>query len=144
MSYLLDTNVISESERLSPDVNVLAWLGSVTFDQLHISALTVGEIKKGIVKLPAGRRKAHLQEWFEELREKFFGRVFPLTEKTFVEWGFMVAKFEQQGIVRPPFDSLIEATALEHDLVLVTRNVRNFQYSSVTILNPWEISFGGE
>lgn len=138
MSYLLDTNVVSEPQRPKPDANVLAWYGTVDFDQLYVSALTIGEIKKGIVKLSGGRRKLNLQNWLDELRKKISGRVLPLTENTFIGWGNMIARFEQQGIVRPPYDSLIEATALEHDLILVTRNVRNFSGSSVTILNPWE------
>jgi toxin FitB len=138
MSYLLDTNVVSEPQRPRPNAKVLAWFGTVDFDQLYVSSLTIGEIKKGIVKLPTGRRKLNLQNWLDELRKKFSGRVLPLTEKTFIDWGNMIARFEQQGVVRPPYDSLIEATALEHDLILVTRNARNFSGSSVTILNPWE------
>lgn len=138
MSYLLDTNVISEPERKQPNANVLAWLGRVDFAQLYISALTVGEIKKGIVKLAPGARKIHIQNWLEELRQKFAGRILPLTENTFIEWGTMVGSLEHKGIVRPPYDSLLEASALEHDLILVTRNVKNFQDTTVTILNPWE------
>jgi len=143
MGYLVDTNVISEPETKHPNANVLAWLARVDFGELYISALTVGEIKKGVVKLEAGTRKAHIQNWLEELRKKFAGRILSLSETTFIEWGKMVGKFEQKGIVRPPYDSLLEATALEHDLILVTRNVKNFQDSSVTILNPWEKDKGG-
>ena len=89
-------------------------------------------------KLASGRRKAHIQNWLDDVRKHFSARILPLTEQTFLVWGKMMADFEQRGIVRPGLDSLLEATALEHDLILVTRNVRNFQHSSVTILNPWE------
>lgn len=138
MSYLLDTNVVSETERPVPDKKVIRWLAQTDPDTSYLSALTVGEIKKGVSKLPSGRRKAHIQNWLEVVRKRFGGRILPLTEDTFSVWGKMMAEFEKEGIVRPAFDSLLEATALEHDLVLVTRNVRNFRDTQVTILNPWE------
>jgi toxin FitB len=138
MSYLLDTNVLSEPERKRPDPNVLEWLASVDYQNVYLSALTVGEIKKGVAKLGSGKRKAHIQNWLEDVRQHFSGRILPMTENTFSVWGQMYGELEKRGIVRPIFDSLFEATAIEHDLILVTRNVRNFRDSSVTILNPWE------
>ena len=138
MSYLLDTNVVSESERESPDANVLKWLDETDPTDVYLSALTVGEIKKGSAKLPAGKRKAHIENWLENVRRQFGRRILPITEQTFLVWGRMMAGFEERGIVRPALDSFLEATALEHDLVLVTRNVRNFRETSTTILNPWE------
>lgn len=138
MSFLLDTNVISEPKRKEPDEKVIQWLAGVNYDEVYLSALTVGEIKKGVVKLDTGRKKAELQNWLDKLRNRFAGRILPITEETFLVWGKMFGEFEQKGIIRPSFDSLLEATALEHDLILVTRNVRNFHSSSVTILNPWD------
>ncbi len=138
MSYLLDTNVVSETERKRPDSKVVEWLDLVDSGNVYLSALTIGEIKKGVSKLASGKRKAHIQNWLEDVRRHFGVRILPLTEPTFLVWGKMMAEFEKRGIVRPALDSLLEATALEHDLILVTRNVRNFQRSSVTILNPWE------
>jgi len=138
MSYLLDTNVISEPKRKRPDQNVIRWLGSVDDAEIYLSVLTVGEMKKGAVKLPSGRNRVLVQNYLEKVRNRFTGRILPITERTFLVWGKMIAEFEQKGIVRPALDSLLEATALEHDLILVTRNVRNFQHSSVTILSPWE------
>ncbi len=138
MSYLLDTNVISEPRRKQPDQNVVTWLAGIDFTDVYLSSLTVGEIKKGAAKLPSGKQKAALDRWLDKLRRQFAGRILPVTEKTFLVWGKMFATFEKKGIVRPAFDSLLEATALEHDLILVTRNVKNFQDSSVTILNPWD------
>jgi predicted nucleic acid-binding protein len=138
MSYLLDTNVISEPERKHPDQNVLEWLDGVDYHNVYLSALTVGEIKKGVAKLALGKRKAHIQNWLEDVRKHFAGRVLPMTENTFVVWGQMFGDLEKRGIVRPILDSFFEATAIEHGLILVTRNVRNFKDSSVTILNPWE------
>ncbi|CAN5565769.1 MAG: type II toxin-antitoxin system VapC family toxin [Pyrinomonadaceae bacterium] len=138
MSYLLDTNVISEPKRKRPDQNVIRWLGSVDDAEIYLSVLTVGEMKKGAVKLPSGRNRVLVQNYLEKVRNRFTGRILPITERTFLVWGKMIAEFEQKGIVRPALDSLLEATALEHDLILVTRNVSNFQHSSVTILSPWE------
>jgi len=138
MSYLLDTNVVSETERERPDSNVLEWLEKTDPGITFLSALTIGEVKKGVSKLPTGKKKAHIQNWLENVRQKFDGRILPITEQTFLVWGKMMAEFEQKGVVRPALDSFLEATALEHDLILVTRNMRNFRGSSVTILNPWE------
>ncbi|MDQ3219201.1 MAG: type II toxin-antitoxin system VapC family toxin [Acidobacteriota bacterium] len=138
MSYLLDTNVVSEPERKQPDRNVLEWLDSVDYRNVYLSAITVGEIKKGVAKLASGKRKAHIQNWLEDVRGHFAGRILPMTENTFLVWGQMYVTLEKRGIVRPILDSLFEASALEHDLILVTRNVSNFQHSSVTILSPWE------
>ena len=138
MSYLLDTNVVSETERKRPDSHVLKWLDRVDSGNVYLSALTIGEIKKGVAKLASGKRKAHIQNWLEDVRQHFAGRILPMTENTFSVWGQMYGSLEKRGIVRPILDSLFEASALEHDLILVTRNVRCFQHSSVTILNPWE------
>jgi len=138
MSYLFDTNVISEPRRKIPNASVLGWLAGIDFADVYLSALTIGEIKKGASKLPSGKQKVVLENWLDRLRGEFADRILPVTEGTFLVWGKMIAAFEKKGIVRPALDSLLEATALEHDLILVTRNVRNFQGSAVTILNPWE------
>ena len=138
MSYLLDTNVISEPSRKRPDEKVIQWLAGVEDSETYLSALTIGEMKKGAVKLSSGRNSALVQRYVEKVRNRFAGRILPITEDTFLVWGRMVAEFEKKGVVRPILDSLLEAAALEHDLVLVTRNVRNFVGSSATILNPWE------
>lgn len=138
MSFLLDTNVVSESEQLQPNKSVMDWLAGRDETNVYLSALTVGEIRRGIEMLVSGKKKTYLRNWLDEVRAKFAGQILPITETTFGVWGTMLAAFEKQGWRRPIFDSLLEATALEHDLILVTRNVRNFQHSSVTILNPWD------
>lgn len=138
MSYLLDTNVVSESERPTPNPSVITWLAARDESNVYLSALTIGEIRRGIEMLDSGKKKTQLRNWVDGIRATFAGRILPITESTFAAWGTMFASFEKKGMKRPIFDSLLEATALEHDLILVTRNVRNFQQSSVTILNPWE------
>ncbi len=138
MNFLLDTNVISEPKQKQPHAQVLAWLDAQDESKLFLSVLTIGEIKKGITRLDSSKKKAELEKWLEKLRTRFSRRILALSERTFLVWGKMYGEFEKKGIVRPAFDSLLEATALEHDLIFVTRNVKNFQHSSVTILNPWE------
>jgi predicted nucleic acid-binding protein len=138
MSYLLDTNVVSESEQSRPNPAVMDWLGARDESNVYLSALTIGEIRRGIEMLVSGKKKTHLRNWLDGIRTTFNGRILSISESTFEVWGRMFARFEKQGLKRPIFDSLLEATALEHDLILVTRNVKNFRDSSVTILNPWE------
>ena len=138
MNFLLDTNVISEPKQKKPNRKVLEWLDTQDESKIYLSVLTVGEIRKGIMRLDSGKKKAELEKWLEKLRNRFARRILPLSERTFLVWGKMCGEFENKGIVRSALDSLLEATALENDLILVTRNVKNFKYSSVTILNPWE------
>ena len=138
MNFLLDTCTISEPKQKLPNEKVLEWIDAQDESKLFLSVLTIGEIRKGIVRLDSGKKKAELENWLEKLRVRFSRRILPITEKTFLVWGKMYGEFERKGIVRPAFDSLLEATALEHDLIFVTRNVKNFQNSQVTILNPWE------
>ena len=137
MNFLLDTCIISEPKQKRPSKRVLEWLDAQDETKLFLSVLTIGEIRKGITRLESGRKKAELEKWLEKLRMRFSRRILPLSEKTSLVWGKMYGEFERKGIVRPAFDSLLEATALEHDMIFVTRNVKNFQQSQVTILNPW-------
>jgi predicted nucleic acid-binding protein len=137
MKFLLDTNVISEPKQKKPNKRVLEWLDAQDESKIYLSVLTVGEIRKGITRLESGKKKAELEEWLEKMRNRFARRLLPLSEKTFLVWGKMCGEFENKGIVRSALDSLLEATALEHDLIFVTRNVKNFQNSQVMILNPW-------
>jgi len=138
MSFLLDTCTISEPKQKQPNEKVLEWLDAQDESNLFLSVLTVGEIRKGVARLESSKKKAELEKWLEKLRNRFSRRILSLTEKTFLVWGKMYGEFEKKGVPRPAFDSLLEATALEHDLIFVTRNVKNFQNSQVTVLNPWE------
>ena len=120
MSYLLDTNVVSESEQKRPEAKVLTWIGEQAPSSLYLSALTIGEIRKGMERLPSGPKRAHIKNWIVDVRVRFAGRILPLTEDTFSIWGNMYANLQKRGIVRPTLDSFLEVTALEHDLILVT------------------------
>lgn len=139
MAYLLDTCTISEMVAVKPNPKVLSWFESQNEKTLFLSIITVGEIEKGIYQLPASRKRTLLETWlFDELVPGFHGRVLEINRKLMTTWAKMIADLKTKGIIRPSFDSLIEATALHHQLILVTRNVKNFQDSQVTILNPWE------
>ncbi len=139
MAYLLDTCAISEMVAVKPNPNVLSWFQSQNEEMLFLSIITIGEIEKGIYQLPASRKRTLLETWlFDDLAPNFHGRILEINRKLITSWAKMIADLKTKGVVRPSFDSLIEATALHHQLILVTRNVKNFQYSQVTILNPWE------
>ena len=139
MAYLLDTCAISEMVSVKPNEAVLAWFERQPEETLYLSVITLAEIQKGIHQLAAGKRRSRIESWFyDELLPSFPGRVFQIDEPIAATWARMVADLKSQGIVRPSFDSLIEATALRHNLILVTRNEKNFSRSQVSILNLWD------
>ncbi len=139
MAYLLDTCSISEMVSVQPNQDVLSWFEHQAEETLFISVITSGEIQKGINQLAAGKRKLQIESWFfDELIPNFQGRIINLDGKIMATWARMIAELKTQGIIRPSFDSLIEATALHNNLILVTRNEKNFQKSKVSILNPWD------
>ena len=137
--YLLDTNIPSELSRERPDARVVQWLRAQAMATLFLSAITIGEIRKGLVVIPEGSRRAELQRWFhEELLMWFGGRILPVTSLIADRWGQLDGECQLRGTPLKTADGIIAATALEHQLTLVTRNVRDFVDLGVTILNPWE------
>lgn len=135
MSYLVDTNVLSELRRRDPDANVVRWLEGRPATTLYLSVLTLGELRKGIEALAEGARKRRLLDWLEvELPRFFAGRVLPIDERVADRWGYVVA---QAGRPVPAIDSLLAATALTHGLTLVTRNLRDFRYPGLAVVDPW-------
>lgn len=138
MAYLLDTCAISEMVAATPNQNVLDWFEHQPESTLYLSIISWGEIQKGIYQLPKGKRMVQLETWLnDELAPTFEGRIIDIDDGVITCWAKMLAGFKSRGIVRPSMDSLIEATALKRDLILVTRNEKNFQDSDVSILNPW-------
>jgi toxin FitB len=135
LSYLLDTNVLSELKRRQPDIRVLRWVESRPADTLFLSVLTVGELRHGVQRLPAGAKRQQLEDWLEiELPDWFIGRLLPVDERVARRWGDLVAA---AGRPLPVIDSLLAATALAHNLTLVTRNGHDFQYAGLTLHDPW-------
>ncbi len=136
MSYLLDTNIISETIRRTPNRSVIAWLDRLPGEALFISVLTVGEIRRGIEMLADGKRREELRLWLEhELPAWFEGRVLPVDLAVADRWGRLLAEI---GRPLPSIDSLLAATALHHGLRLATRNVRDFSYPGIEVINPFE------
>lgn len=135
MSYLLDTNVISELVRAKPARIILAWFEHIPSDALHISALTLGEIRKGVEGMPDGVRREKLRLWLEhELIDWFGARILPVDISVADRWGRLLA---QVGRPVPSIDSLLAATALYHELRIVTRNQKDFNYPGLEVINPW-------
>jgi predicted nucleic acid-binding protein len=137
VSYLLDTCVVSELSRPRPDPGVVAWMSDVDAAALHLSAITVGEIRRGALRLPHGKRRTALSNWSERLRRSFSGRVLPVDEEVALRWAEIAARAEQSGRPGSFADGLIAATALDRGLTLVTRNVADFEPFGVSLLNPW-------
>lgn len=138
--FLLDTNVISELIKARPEPKVVRWVDSVDESLLFLSVLTLGEIEKGIAALAQTSRRRRLQAWLEaELRPRFADRILPVDEGVARRWGRLAGEVEARaGGVLPVIDGLLAATALVHELVLVTRNSNDFTPTGAAVLNPWE------
>ena len=140
MKYLLDTCVISELVTKQPDPNVIGWIDSIDDELVYLSVITIGEIQKGIAKLPESERKLQLQTWLaDELMVRFQQRIAPVDVDVMLKWGAMIAQLESLGRKLPAIDSLIAAIALNGRYHLVTRNVADFVDTEVSIINPWAI-----
>ena len=138
MKYLLDTCVISELVTKRPDPRVTAWIDSIDSETAFLSAITLGEIRKGIEKLSDSDRKSTLQAWLrDELSIMFSGRVLPIDTPVALRWGELTGALESRGKKMAAIDSLIAATALHHHCRLVTRNEDDFKHSGIALLNPW-------
>jgi len=138
VKYLLDTCLISELIKKEPNPAVVSWLDEQDEQKLFLSVLNLGELQKGISKLPDGTRKSELQEWVAlDLVERFTGRILEIDLDTALFWGRLQGEAEQVGEKLPVMDSLIAATAAAHGLVVVTRNVRDIERCKVRVCNPW-------
>ena len=139
MTFLLDTCVISELAAKQPNLHVVQWVDSIDEVRLFLSAITIGEIKRGIEKLADSSRKSALAEWLEgDLLIRFTDRILPIDIPVMLVWGQLTADLEKQGRRMPAIDSLIAATCLRARLDLVTRNERGFAHSGIAVVNPWE------
>jgi predicted nucleic acid-binding protein len=139
--FLLDTNVPSELTRSLPDVRVRRWVDAQDNASLYLSAVTVGELRRGFTILPLGKRRTQLELWFEQyLLPLFADRILPVTKSVGNRWGVLGGECQLRGTPLNTADGMIAATALEHDLTVVTRNVKDFAGLGVTLLNPWDAS----
>ena len=139
MRFLLDTCVISELVAKQPDPGVVQWIDDVGEEKIYLSAITIGEIKRGIEKLPDSRRKSAFTEWLEDdLLTRFKRKILPIDVGVMLVWGELTAKLEVQGRKMPAMDSLIAAIASHGKLSLVTRNEDGFKHVDIPITNPWK------
>lgn len=138
MNYLLDTCVLSEYKKLRPDSKVIAWLDEQTEDSLFLSVLTVGELEKGIVRMPASKRKTDLEAFLDTLIVRFDRRLIDLDRSILRRWGVLIGTLETKGRTLPVIDSLMAATALEHNLTVITRNEDDFVPTGAKVLDIWK------
>ena len=138
MAYLVDTNVLCESSKPSPDPKVIRWLADHD-SELHVSALSVGEMLKGIHLMDAGKRRLDIERWYQRIERWAANRLLALDAPVMATWGRFYAKHQLKGHKLPLTDSLIAATAIHHKLTLITRNTADFP-DDLPMLNPWEAS----
>jgi len=138
MNYLLDTCVISELVAKHPHQKVVEWIDNTEELCLYLSVITIGEIRKGIEKLPNSQRRAALEEWLnDQLLVRFAGRIAPIDTGVMLRWGQLTGALESAGKMMPAIDSLIAAIALHGNFSLVTRNEDDFEHVAVPMVNPW-------
>jgi toxin FitB len=138
VSFLLDTNVISEWVRPRPNPGVIAWLADADEDRLFLSVISLAELVRGVERLPAGRSKTRLGRWLsDDLLIRFEGRLLPIDEVVAEGWGRVMARGEAAGRGIGAMDAFLAATAERHGLAIVTRNVADFVASTAAIVNPW-------
>jgi predicted nucleic acid-binding protein len=139
MKFLLDTCVISEIIRQKPSGKVIKWIKKEDESNLFISVLTLGELHKGIEKLPASKRKEELHNWVEnDLSERFWNKIIDIDIQVAMMWGKIQGMTERIGRPMPAIDSLIAATGITYHLTVVTRNTSDMKESGVALLNPWK------
>jgi toxin FitB len=137
VKYLLDTCLISELTKPNPNSGVANWLRGIPSDDLLLSAITIGEIRKGLAKMPASRRKQDLTTWLQTLLADYNARILPIDLAVAENWGILQGRAEVAGTPMATLDGLLAATAYTHNLTVVTRNVRDFAPANIPIYNPW-------
>lgn len=139
MNFLLDTNVVSEWTKPRPDAGVVTWLSEIDEDSVFLSVVTFAELRHGIERLSAGKRRKQLDEWLRgELPLRFEQRILQVDGAVADEWGRLVARHDSLGRPIHAMDALIAATAQVHALTLVTRNASDFEASVKSVVNPWK------
>jgi toxin FitB len=142
VSFLLDTNVISEWVKPQPDRNVVSWLAEADEDRVFVSVIAFAEIRRGIELMPSGRRRERLAQWLaEELPVRFEDRILAIDLQVADTWGLVMAQSQKVGLALGSMDAFVAAIAEAHSLTLVTRNVKDFEHIGITLLDPWKLHF---
>jgi predicted nucleic acid-binding protein len=138
VTYLLDTNVVSEWVKPRPNGNVVAWLAQAAEEEIFISVCTIAELRFGIASMTKGKRRDQLDAWLSsDLPARFDGRIVGIDIPIAEAWGGIQARARRKGRTVGPMDGLIAATAEIHGMTVVTRNTGHFEAVGVTLLNPW-------
>jgi len=139
MAWLLDTNVLSELRRPQPEPKVVAFVDDCPLESLYISVVTAVEIRFGIELVTDPNRRAELNDWLiHKVRPMFVNRILPVTEDIMFRWRLLVEEGRKIGHTFSQPDLIIAATAIEHDLTVVTRDRSGYDKARVSVLNPWE------
>jgi len=139
VGFLLDTNIPSELMRARPEPKVKDWLAAQDISALFLSVVSIGELESGFTTMPDAQRRTRLEAWLEQhLVLLFQGRVLPVTQAIAARWGRLDGTRQMRGRPLNAPDGMIAATALEHGLAVVTRNVKDFADLDVTVFNPWD------
>ena len=139
MAWLLDTNVLSELRRQRPDQKVVAFVTGCALDQLHVSVITLAEIRFGIELVADPNIRAELNDWLtHKVRPMFDGRVLQITEDIMLKWRLLVEEGRKAGHTFSQPDLIIAATAAHHGLTVVTRDRSDFDKAHVPVVNPWD------
>jgi toxin FitB len=138
VKYLLDTSVVSELPRPKANRVVVQFADRLNLPETFLSAITVGELRRGTFLLPRSRRRSTLEAWIAGLVERFADNILPVTMETCEIWAEVSATAQQRGRTISMADGLVAATAIQHGMHVVTRNVKDFEPTGVLIVNPWE------
>jgi len=139
MAWLLDTNVLSEGRRPKPEPRVIAFYEQQPSEQLYISVLSLAEIRYGIERLKEPEKRVTLTNWLtQQVRPEFEGRILPITEDIMLQWRLLLEDGRRTGHTYSHPDLIIAATALHHDLTVVTRDRADYDKAGVRVFNPWE------
>jgi len=138
LNYLIDTCVISELSKTKPNAAVEKWFSNIDPKYLYVSVLTLGELQKGVARLPRSSKRIQLEQWIDtSLLTHFEDRILPITAEVARESGNLQARAEKSGQKLPSIDSLLATTAIVHRLTVVTRNVTDLEATGIAILNLW-------
>jgi toxin FitB len=137
-AFLLDTNVISELIKPKPEPKVTTWIDETDEELLFLSVLTLGEIRKGVVLLPRSARRTALEAWLnKDLPLRFYDRILSIDQEVADRWGHLSGLTSARGVRVAVIDGLLAATAIQHDLTLVTRNTKDVAATGVSLFDPW-------
>jgi predicted nucleic acid-binding protein len=139
VKYLLDTCVISELVKPTPNRKVVDWINELPSEALFLCVITIGEVRKGLTKLPDSRKKERLTLWLNTLLIEYSERIFFIDLMVCENWGVIQGNAEKAGTPMSTIDSLIAATAYTHNLTIVSRNENDFTLSNIPIINPWKL-----